>query len=85
MSRRPKLMGCKELAAEISVRREWVCAAVKAGAPRVTKRLYDLEEFVAWLRANPDFTRREVYRGGRAEKKTKLRKGHRRGTPAVHF
>lgn len=77
----PRLLVCKELAAELSVRREYICACVAAGAPRVTARLYDLEEFVGWLRRNPDFRRREVYKGGGKKGK----RNHRRGRPAVHF
>lgn len=81
ISLKQKLVTCKELAAIISVRREWVCAAVAAGAPRVTARLYDVEEFIAWLRKNPDFKRREVYRGNGKKGK----RGHRRAKATVHF
>ncbi len=77
----PRLLCCKELAWELSVRREWVCAAVAAGAPRVTPRLYDMEAFIEWMKRNPDFRRREVYR----EDKKRGKRGHRKGKPAVHF
>jgi hypothetical protein len=71
-----KLVTCKELAAMISRGRGWVCAAKSAGAPCVG-RLYEVEEFIAWMRANPDFTRGEVYRG----RGKKPKRGHRRAKP----
>jgi hypothetical protein len=40
-------------------------------------RLYEVEEFIAWMRANPDFTRGEVYRG----RGKKPKRGHRRAKP----